>query len=55
MTNWKQHFANKKSTLKKKSHRVAFPKRGRDWEKEKEDNVVYLRDLGDENDKKEKR
>tara|TARA_R110002020_G_C16222079_1_gene767738 strand:+ start:129 stop:257 length:129 start_codon:yes stop_codon:yes gene_type:complete len=32
----KNYFNNKKSKLKKKSHRVNFPKKGRDWQKEKE-------------------
>ena len=32
----KNYFNNKKSKLKKKSHRVKFPKKGRDWQKEKE-------------------
>lgn len=37
--NWKSHFANKKSKLKKKkgSYRKEFPVKGRDWSKEKEE------------------
>lgn len=35
--NWKSHFSNKKSALKKKTHRKKFPLKGIKTEQEKED------------------